>query len=40
MTFEHILMGTIIFVLASIYGITIWTEKDVERMEKELSAKK
>jgi hypothetical protein len=43
MSFEHIVMGIIVFVLGSLYAAMLWTERDNKRLEKELkeiSAKK
>ena len=36
MTFQHIVMGVIVFVLGSMYAAALWIERDNKRLEKEL----
>ncbi len=36
MMFEYITLGVIGTVLAVIYGLSVWLEKDCERMQREL----
>ena len=38
MTFEYITLGVIGTVLAVIYGLSVWLEKDCERMQRELKS--